>query len=126
MILTAILLLFFLASSTTVFLVAGINTQPSAGTSVLYRTFLWTSPLFAAALWFAGTAWLWRSKRIDLPEGNLAESDLTDLVRCGECGYSLVGLREVRCPECGWQSTVDDAVRRGMAEFIELRAMPAA
>jgi len=55
------------------------------------------------------------------PAGLASEADMSEFVRCGSCGYSLVGLREVRCPECGWQSTVDEAVRRGMAEFIELR-----
>lgn len=80
-----------------------------------------TGRYLAAGLWFAGTAWLWRSDRIDLPAGLASESDLSRFVRCGNCGYSLVGLREVRCPECGWGSTVDEVVRRGMAEFIELR-----
>ena len=55
------------------------------------------------------------------PAGLASEADMSEFVRCGSCGYSLVGLREVRCPECGWQSTIDEAVRRGMAEFIELR-----
>ena len=52
-------------------------------------------------------------------------ANLSEFVRCGNCGYSLVGLREVKCPECGWQSTVDEAVRRGMAEYIELRGAAA-
>jgi len=92
-----------------------------SGLMTLYEVFRYLTPLFAAGLWFAGTAWLWRSDRIDLPAGLASESDLSEFVRCGSCGYSLVGLREVRCPECGWQSTIDEAVRRGMAEFIELR-----
>lgn len=87
----------------------------------LYEVFRYLTPLFAAGLWFAGTAWLWRSDRTDLPAGLDSDSDMSAFVRCGDCGYSLVGLREVRCPECGWQSTVDEAVRRGMAELIELR-----
>lgn len=123
--LTAALLLLFLSSSTTVFFVADIYSGQSAGSRQLLKTFFWTSPLLAAGLWFAGTAWLWRSDRIDLPAGLASEADLSAFVRCGSCGYSLIGLREVRCPECGWQSTVDEAVRRGMAEYIELRGASA-
>ena len=33
-------------------------------------------------------------------------------VHCPECGYSLIGLRELRCPECGTGFTIDDLIRR--------------
>ncbi len=33
-------------------------------------------------------------------------------VICPACGYSLIGLREARCPECGEQFTLDELIRR--------------
>jgi hypothetical protein len=33
-------------------------------------------------------------------------------VRCPLCGYSLIGLRELRCPECGAQFVLDDLLAR--------------
>lgn len=119
-VLTVVLLLIFLLSSASVLLPTGVVSLQFTST-MIYTTLKWTSPLLAAGLWFAGTAWLWRSDRIEMPAGLDSESDMSAFVRCGSCGYSLVGLREVRCPECGWQSTVDEAVRRGMAEYNELR-----
>ena len=32
-------------------------------------------------------------------------------VHCPSCGYSLVGLHQARCPECGWQTTLDELFR---------------
>jgi hypothetical protein len=36
-----------------------------------------------------------------------------DLVRvnCPRCGYSLIGLRDLRCPECGTEFTIDELIR---------------
>jgi uncharacterized C2H2 Zn-finger protein len=33
------------------------------------------------------------------------------LVNCPQCGYSLVGLRDLRCPECGTEFTIDELIR---------------
>lgn len=33
-------------------------------------------------------------------------------VRCPACGYSMIGLEECRCPECGTQTTIDELIRR--------------
>ncbi len=33
-------------------------------------------------------------------------------VNCPMCGYSMVGLHEARCPECGGQFTVDELIRQ--------------
>jgi len=33
-------------------------------------------------------------------------------VACPRCGYSMVGLHEARCPECGERFTLDDLIRR--------------
>jgi len=32
-------------------------------------------------------------------------------VHCTQCGYSMVGLRETVCPECGRQYTIDELIR---------------
>ena len=32
-------------------------------------------------------------------------------VRCPTCGYSLIGLRDLRCPECGTTFTIDELIR---------------
>ena len=73
---TAALVLIFLLSSATVLLPRNPVSLPGPN-PVLYTTIRWTFPLLAAALWFAGTAWLWRSDRIDLPAGLASESDLS-------------------------------------------------
>lgn len=41
-------------------------------------------------------------------------TDAEDNVRvlCPTCGYSLIGLRECRCPECGQEFTLDEIIRR--------------
>lgn len=33
------------------------------------------------------------------------------MVQCPSCGYSMIGLYESRCPECGEQSTIDALIR---------------
>ena len=33
-------------------------------------------------------------------------------VECPACGYSMVGLDQCRCPECGAEYTIDDLIRR--------------
>lgn len=78
----------------------------------------YTLPLFAAALWFGGTAWLWRSNTDS--ETHVLPTDGLCGVHCPQCSYNLTGLREVRCPECGWASTVDDIVNRSLAGQIAL------
>ena len=40
-----------------------------------------------------------------------SQDNLPD-IRCPECGYRMVGLRECRCPECGAVFTVDELVNR--------------
>ena len=32
-------------------------------------------------------------------------------VHCPSCGYSLIGLTELRCPECGATFTIDELIR---------------
>ena len=70
------------------------------------------SPILALGIWFAGTALIWRR-----PNDRIAIADDAKLAAptCPTCEYNLTGLREVRCPECGWASTVDDIVLRHLA-----------
>jgi hypothetical protein len=69
----------------------------------------WLAPVLAGALWLAGTAWVWRSSgppRELAFAGGAAAAEA--LARCPRCDYSLKGLHEVHCPECGWAATVDE------------------
>ena len=45
-----------------------------------------------------------RHRPLTDPENNIR-------VNCPQCGYSLVGLRELRCPECGTRFTLDELIR---------------
>jgi len=82
-----------------------------------YGTFALVQPLIVVGLWIAATALIWRDS--EEPSERLAEKlagahdqliDMANHVRCAKCDYSLMGLSEVRCPECGWTSTVDAVV----------------
>ncbi len=77
-----------------------------------------TLPLLMLAAWFFSTALLWRT---DAPAGYVDSSAaaLDRAIGCPGCGYSLRGLREVRCPECGWHSTVDVLMAHGLAAIDE-------
>lgn len=46
------------------------------------------------------------------PVGPMFDADGQVIVRCPTCGYSLVGLRALACPECGAQETIDALVRK--------------
>ena len=79
----------------------------------------WLAPLFAYAVWLAGTAWAWRTERPRLVPGLAADAaGEENWATCPECGYSLRGLREVRCPECGWSATVDVIVARSITRVV--------
>lgn len=92
-------------------------------------TIIIVAPLLFFAAWLIGTSLLWRT---DEPAFQLASSSphvggassvhavqMQELLRCPACEYLLKGLREVRCPECGWASTVDDLFARTL-----VRALP--
>ncbi len=77
-----------------------------------------TLPLLMLAAWFFSTALLWRSAA----HAGYVDSSAAALDRaigCPGCGYSLRGLHEVRCPECGWHSTVDVLMAHGLAAIHE-------
>jgi len=107
---------------------------PHTGNSLVDMTVAVT-PLIALAVWFAGTALVWRHRAGEMGELNLtpaaiqaarlnrSSADPADsadalAVPCGQCGYDLRGLREARCPECGWTTTVDALVRRGLEAVL--------
>lgn len=66
-------------------------------------------------LWFGGTPLVWRESARERAD-RLRGHDIHG-VHCPACGYSLTGLREARCPECGAQYTIDQLV----AEVLEQR-----
>ena len=62
------------------------------------------SPILALGLWFGGTSIIWRqSTGCVLPGDEIQAAAPT----CPACNYNLTGLREIRCPECGWSSTIE-------------------
>lgn len=103
------------------------NAQAVLGTTLLASAFLvtvaapyfdsssqsmeaivYSSPTWMWGLWIIGTAWLWRIRPgVDDAAAlrNDGESDISP--QCPACAYSLRGLSEARCPECGWTGTLD-------------------
>lgn len=90
-----------------------------------YRTIAGIHPLIIVGLWIAATAIIWRDS--DEPSERLAEKlargakdsrDMANDVRCAKCDYSLKGLSEVRCPECGWTSTIDAVVNDAILALV--------
>ncbi|TWT41891.1 hypothetical protein RAS1_30150 [Phycisphaerae bacterium RAS1] len=81
------------------------------------------SPLFAGTAFLAGTAWSWRLKPAEAA-ARVAElgDEKVRSVSCPACRYSLRGLPEARCPECGWSGTIDEIVERSINELIEIAA----
>lgn len=57
------------------------------------------------ALWVGMTALVWRESPAERAERT--ELGAPALLDCPKCGYSLRGLHEARCPECGTQYTLD-------------------
>ncbi len=55
--------------------------------------------------------WLPTIQRLRIGRPVLDGENLVN-VHCPECGYSLIGLRELRCPECGARFTIDELIRR--------------
>ncbi len=96
-----------------------------------FDTIVMVTPLMVLATWFAGTARAWRLEPGETPtalrgtfsatqslDGKPTNDDETLSVPCGNCDYDLRGLREARCPECGWTTTLDALVRRGVATCL--------
>jgi len=83
----------------------------------------WTAmcvlPFFGLAAWFAGTSWIWRTSRGAAPDSPDDSSTLAVAMQCATCGYSLKGLTTIRCPECGWSTTVDDLLQRTLTQLSD-------
>jgi hypothetical protein len=89
---------------TTVYLVLGVLAGALPGEPDWVATLRFSLPLILTGLWFLVTAWLWQPHQSMI----LVERDrVRDFVRCTSCGYSLVGLHEARCPECGESWTLE-------------------
>jgi hypothetical protein len=60
--------------------------------------------VLAPLLWLVGTVFVWRDdgKRSAVTAGDAAS------VVCPACSYSMTGLTEARCPECGSRFTLDE------------------
>lgn len=67
--------------------------------------------LVLAATAVVAMIWVPAIQRLRLGRPVVDAEDLVN-VHCPECGYSLIGLRELRCPECGTNYTIDDLIRR--------------
>jgi hypothetical protein len=64
--------------------------------------------LFAAALTLI--LWLPAIHRLEVGKAVLGRrGDIN--VNCPQCGYSLIGLRDLKCPECGETFTIDELIR---------------
>jgi len=117
---TVVLALLTLASPAAWFIPDG-NTVVGARLAGIWDAVRDMLPFFAASLWLAGTAWTWRSIRMHVHAHlQAAAINMEQLLVCPQCGYSLIGLRDVRCPECGWSTTVDDIVSRSLSEVLEV------
>jgi len=70
-------------------------------------------------LWLVGTIFAWGETAA---ERGARVTASTSAVVCPTCGYNLTGLRDLRCPECGTQFTLDQlmAAQPGKAERAEL------
>lgn len=71
--------------------------------------------MLIAAVFLLGGAviilvWLPTTQRLVRGRPVVGPDDLV-LVNCPQCGYSLIGLRDLRCPECGTEFTIDELIR---------------
>ncbi len=71
-----------------------------------------TLPMLLTGLWLVVTTWRWHPRTAESLRGL---GDVKEKLTCSACGYSLVGLREARCPECGRQSTLDELFENVLA-----------
>lgn len=60
----------------------------------------------------AGVLWLWLGFVTRYRAGRALVNEHDEInVHCPKCGYSLVGLRDLRCPECGATFEIDGLIR---------------
>lgn len=88
-----------------VFLGITIDRAFRGGEDVLIAAVIFLGACGVVLLW-APVIMGWRYAKPVLTPENLVD------VACPSCGYSMIGLRSLRCPECGTEYTVDDLIRR--------------
>jgi hypothetical protein len=71
-----------------------------------------TLPLMLTGLWFVVSSRLWQPA---VPLASVRADEIKGLIRCVSCGYSLIGLYESRCPECGRARTLDELFEEMLA-----------
>lgn len=71
-------------------------------------------------VWVLATVFIWRETAEE--RARRLSTDAAAPVACPLCGYSLAGLREARCPECGSQFTLDQllASQRDLRTAVEV------
>lgn len=94
------------------------------GTTTFWYQVFWAARpgliLVSIAFFIAGTAWSWRDRNPrESHAANRGDLDLDRLHSCPNCNYNLRGLREIRCPECGWSQTVDELVAGVRAAVLD-------
>ena len=66
--------------------------------------------VFLLGLALAILAWLPLFTRLSRGRSVVGPDNLVQ-VSCPGCDYSLIGLRDLRCPECGLEFTIDELIR---------------
>jgi len=66
--------------------------------------------VFFAACTIVVLVWVVAFERLHTPRKVLGPDGIVQ-VNCPQCGYSLVGQRELRCSECGLTFTIDEIIR---------------
>ena len=60
--------------------------------------------VLAPLLWLVATVFVWRDEHTSLPVTAVNAASVV----CPACSYSMTGLTEARCPECGRRFTLDE------------------
>jgi hypothetical protein len=101
---------------TTIFAVLGIWTVTPLLCVIIDMTLRWGQDFLIGGIILsaiAATVLLITVKIYRHSAGRAIVTDTGDTnVDCPKCGYSMVGLHESRCPECGEQYTIDELIRR--------------
>lgn len=88
-----------------------------AGTVGVLTDYLWNTGeeyFIASVVLLAGAAvvLIWTPVGVYFARGrSVMRGDGVVDVTCPSCGYLLVGLTELRCPECGTQFTIDSLIK---------------
>ena len=69
---------------------------------------LFAGTVMAPLLWLISTVFIWRESPAE--RTNRTNESGRHTIVCPTCGYTLNGLSEARCPECGTRYTLEDTV----------------